>query len=101
MLAVAHKIFDPMGFTSPVTICLKMMLQKTQTMGITWDKEGTSDLKEEFIEQFRELNILEEIEILRYIQNTQGNLKNCILHTFCDASKHGYAAFVILRVGWV
>ena len=35
MLPVTHKVFDPIGFTSPSIICLKMMLRKTQTMGIT------------------------------------------------------------------
>ena len=44
------------------------------------------------------LNILEEIEISRYIQITPDNLKNCTLHTFCDASKHAYAAIVFLRI---
>ena len=29
MLSVAHKVFDPIDFTSPVIICPKMMLQKT------------------------------------------------------------------------
>ena len=98
MLSVAHKVFDPIGFTSPVIICPKMMLQKTWTMGITWDEEVTSDLKEEFIEWFSELNILGETEIPRYIQITSDNLKNCILHTFCDASKYAYAAILFLRI---
>ena len=29
MLSVAHKVFDPIGLTSPVILCPKMMLQKT------------------------------------------------------------------------
>ena len=53
ILTVAHKVFDPICFTSPVNICLKMMLQKTWTRGIKCDYVVTSDLKEEFIEWFR------------------------------------------------
>lgn len=98
MLSVAHKVFDPIGFTSPVMICPKMMLQKTWKIGLTWDEEITGDLKNEFIGWFRELNILEEIEIPRYIQVTPDNLKKCTLHTFCDASNQAYAAVVFLRI---
>ena len=72
-----------------------MMLQKTWTMSITWDEEGISGLKEEFIECFRELNVLKEIEIPRYIQIIPDNLKNCGLYTFCDASKHVYAVMFL------
>ena len=73
-----------------------IMIQETWTVGITWDEEVTSDLKENFIEMSHELSILEEIEIPRYIQITSNNLKNCTLHTFCDSIKH--AAIVFLRI---
>ena len=65
-------------------------------MGIICDEKG--DLKEQFIEWFRKLTVLAEIEIPRYIQNMPNNLKNCAFQTFCYASNHAHSAIVFLRI---
>lgn len=53
MISVANNVFDPIAVTSPVMICPKTMLQKTWKVSVTWEKEITSDLKDELIELFQ------------------------------------------------
>ncbi|GBO35440.1 hypothetical protein AVEN_98825-1, partial [Araneus ventricosus] len=98
MLSAAHKVFDPIGYTAPVMLCPKLMLQKAWKMPIGWDTEITGNLKKEFLQWFQDLKILEEIHISRWINVTAENLKHCTIHTFCDASKEAYAAVVFLRL---
>ncbi|GBN63236.1 hypothetical protein AVEN_79663-1 [Araneus ventricosus] len=98
MLSVAHKVFDPIGYTAPVMLCPKLMLQKAWKMSIGWDTEITGNLRKEFLQWFQDLKILEESHISRWINVTAENLKHCTIHTFCDASKEAYAAVVFLRL---
>ncbi|GBM64743.1 hypothetical protein AVEN_231363-1 [Araneus ventricosus] len=100
MLSAAHKVFDPIGYTAPVMLCPKLMLQKTWKMSIGRDIEITGNLRKEFLQWFQDLKILEEIHISRWINVTAENLKHCTctIHTFCDASKETYAAVVFLRL---
>ncbi|GFX75863.1 uncharacterized protein TNCV_2238351 [Trichonephila clavipes] len=39
ILSLVHKIFDPIGFTCPVTLILKIMLQECWTLKVKWDSE--------------------------------------------------------------
>ncbi|GBL89481.1 hypothetical protein AVEN_87825-1 [Araneus ventricosus] len=45
MLSVARKVFDPIGYTAPVMLCTKLMLQKARKMSIEWDTEITAILE--------------------------------------------------------
>ncbi|GBN99085.1 hypothetical protein AVEN_192164-1 [Araneus ventricosus] len=63
MLSAAHKVFDPIGYTAPVMLCPKLMLQEAWKMSIGWDTKITGDLRKEFLQWFQDLKILEEIHI--------------------------------------
>lgn len=39
ILAATHKIFDPLGFVSPVTVVPKMMLQEVFKKKYKWDEQ--------------------------------------------------------------
>ncbi|GFW45139.1 integrase_H2C2 domain-containing protein [Trichonephila clavipes] len=39
ILSLVHKIFDPIGFTCPVTLIPKIMLQECWTLKVKWDSE--------------------------------------------------------------
>ncbi|GBM78422.1 hypothetical protein AVEN_2950-1 [Araneus ventricosus] len=54
MLSEAHRVFDPIGYTVPVMLCPKLMLQKVWKMSIGWDTEITSYLRKEFLQWFQE-----------------------------------------------
>ena len=93
ILSAAHKIFDPIGFTCPVTILPKLILKNLHKEKIDWDVSVDESIKKEFLQWRNQLNNLHKVEIPRKFGS--GNFS---LHTFCDASKLAYAAVTFLRV---
>ena len=93
ILSVAHKIFDPIGFTCPVTLIPKLILQKLYKLKIDWDTPVDEEIKREILQWYEQLHILKKIEIPRKFGTGDFSL-----HTFCDASKVAYAAVTFLRV---
>ncbi|XP_055932046.1 uncharacterized protein LOC129962326 [Argiope bruennichi] len=98
MLSTVHKVFDPFGFTVPVMLCPKIMLQKAWKLGTSWDEEITGELRKEFLQWFQELKHLFDIHIPRCVQASSKDISNCTIHTFVDGSKDAYAAITFLRI---
>ncbi|XP_055951562.1 uncharacterized protein LOC129987627 [Argiope bruennichi] len=98
MLSTVHKVFDLFGFTAPVMLCPKIMLQKAWTLGTSWDEEITGELRKEFLQWFQELKHLSDIQIPRCVQASSKDISNCTIHTFVDGSKDAYAAVTFLRI---
>ncbi|XP_055936883.1 uncharacterized protein LOC129966480 [Argiope bruennichi] len=98
MFSTVHKVFDPFGFTAPVMLCPKIMLQKAWTLGTSWDEEVTGELRKEFLQWFQELKHLSDIQIPRCVQASSKDISNCTIHTFVDGSKDAYAAVTFLRI---
>ncbi|GIY91359.1 reverse transcriptase [Caerostris extrusa] len=49
ILSLAHKIFDPIGFTCPVTLVPKIMLQECWKIKVSWDTK----LAENIVKMFK------------------------------------------------
>ncbi|GFY73199.1 integrase catalytic domain-containing protein [Trichonephila inaurata madagascariensis] len=97
ILSTVHKIFDPLGFTCPVTLGPKVLLQECWKLKVSWDTELSASISKKFERWRKELSKLNKIEIPRCLipgRNAPGNLT---FHVFCDASKIAYAACVFLR----
>ncbi|GFY58480.1 integrase catalytic domain-containing protein [Trichonephila inaurata madagascariensis] len=97
ILSTVHKIFDPLGFTCPVTLGPKVLLQECWKLKVSWDTELPASISKKFERWRKELSKLNKIEIPRCLipgRNAPGNLT---FHVFCDASKIAYAACVFLR----
>lgn len=95
MLSEISKIYDPMGFLSPITIFTKHLIQLLWVAGTAWDEappKGVSDLWLSFIS---ELNILQNISLPRHVLPSNEEIQ---IHGFSDASEKAYAACVYLRV---
>ncbi|XP_078051448.1 uncharacterized protein LOC144477596 [Augochlora pura] len=89
---MANKVFDPIGFTSPVTLLPKLMLKKLWEEAVDWDTPVREDIRHEFLLWYNQLHYLNDIEIPRGIGHGTRSL-----HTFCDASKNAYATVTFLR----
>lgn len=44
------KIFDPLGWLSPVTVVAKLFIEKLWLLHCTWDEELHDDLKKEWLQ---------------------------------------------------
>lgn len=93
VLSSMHKLFDPLGFTSPVMLIPKQILQECWKRKITWDEVLPPDLAKTFLRWLTELSSLREIEIPRKIPD----IEDVTLHVFCDASSIAYATCIFLR----
>ncbi|GFV85878.1 integrase catalytic domain-containing protein [Trichonephila clavipes] len=96
MLSIIARIFDPLGFVSPSTIILKIILQDLWKAGLDWDDEISPDILNRWNRFQAEISCLKQIKVPRYVQ-TQ-NAKHCDIHGFCDASSKAYSAVIYLRV---
>ncbi|CAG7831255.1 unnamed protein product, partial [Allacma fusca] len=97
ILAIAHKIFDPIGFTCPVTLYPKFLLQLTWETKSGWDSELPAEISTKFQKWAQELDLLPQVKIPRWIIGGSSEKSNWSIHTFSDASKGAYAASVFLR----
>lgn len=95
LLSVAQKIFDPVGFTCPVTLIPKLLLQESWKSKLSWDDNLPEDVAKKFWNWFNELILLKDVKIPRYLFVT--DFSSFSLHVFCDASGLSFAAVIFLR----
>ena len=97
LLADILKLFDPMGWLSPVTLKLKIFMQTTWAQGLAWDEPLPVDIRDNFLAWRSHLITLRSLQIPRCIL-APGDTVTTQFHVFCDASELGYAACVYVRV---
>uniref|UniRef100_A0A8D8T1R1 Integrase catalytic domain-containing protein n=1 Tax=Cacopsylla melanoneura TaxID=428564 RepID=A0A8D8T1R1_9HEMI len=96
VLAFVAKIYDCNGLLGPVTIWMKIFLQKLWLdSSLSWDTPLSTDLREKWETFISELSLLSSLKIPRCI--ALENLQSINLIGFADASKAAYAAVVYLR----
>lgn len=96
VLSIAAQIFDPIGFTCPAVLQVKLMLQTAWATKISWDEEWGKTKKEIFNKWLNDVNELGKIGIPR---NAFGcnDRKDIQLHMFADASGEAYGTVIFLR----
>lgn len=94
-LSEVARIFDPLGWLSPVTIVAKLFIQKLWLLQSAWDEVLSKELNKEWSEFTKHLPELQQIEVPRWI-GTTGN-SQIELHGFADASEKAYAAVIYAK----
>ncbi|GFQ91424.1 integrase catalytic domain-containing protein [Trichonephila clavata] len=98
LLSISQKIFDPIGFTAPVTLIPKLLMQKAwKNYKLTWDQKLPSEIVEEFKNWLASLEFLKLVQIPRYFGGLVDE-STTTLHMFSDASGKAFAACVFLRI---
>ncbi|XP_050315537.1 uncharacterized protein LOC126750079 [Anthonomus grandis grandis] len=96
ILSDLARIFDPLGFLSPVTVSLKIIIQQLWSSGLDWDQPAPNSIKE-YWSLFKEgISTLSSLLLPRKIIPSQ--MKLCEMHGFCDSSEKAYAAVVYFRI---
>ncbi|KAJ8980327.1 hypothetical protein NQ317_008035 [Molorchus minor] len=90
ILSEIARIFDPLGFLSPIIFFTKYLIQCLWILGIDWDQSVPADVYNKWLKFHFELNQLKGLQIPRRIMST--NISSAELHSFCDASERGFAA---------
>ncbi|XP_071036455.1 uncharacterized protein [Parasteatoda tepidariorum] len=92
LLSVIAKIYDPLGFLSPTTIVLKIMLQNLWKNKLPWDEPIPEEVDKNWKTFHSEMEQLRDIKIKRRLMPADTPAKRVQLHGFCDASIKAYSA---------
>ena len=98
VLQVASKIYDPLGFLSPITIQAKILMQGLWQSGIDWDEPIHQDHQKTWLQIAKDLQETANITIPRCYFTPPSN-QPTELHVFSDASMKAYGAVAFLRAG--
>lgn len=97
VLSVIAKLYDPLGWLTPIIVVAKLMLQELWLRKLDWDESIPEDLQIKWSCFHNSLKELESLKIPRWT----GQVKQqsiCELHGFADASTKAYSAAVYIRV---
>jgi hypothetical protein len=96
LLSELSKVYDPLGWLSPVTIKLKILFQDIWKANILWDETVPKSIYDEWQRIKDHLAVINDYQVPRWLQTQE---KDTIqLHGFCDASTKAYAAVVYIKI---
>lgn len=98
VLSAIARIYDPMGWLTPVVFWAKSLMQYLWTLGLKWDDPIPHDVAQKWNQFINDLPELEKIQVPRHLGITANNSATYQLHGFSDASELGFSACVYLRV---
>lgn len=93
LLSEISKIFDPIGWLSPLTVRAKLLFQKTWSENLSWDDIVPEHIQKEWKQLRNDLQNVSSFDIPRYLGNTQQAFQ---LHGYSDASEKAYACAIYL-----
>ncbi|UYV81575.1 hypothetical protein LAZ67_20001571 [Cordylochernes scorpioides] len=85
VLSLASRIFDPVGFTCPVTLVPRLILQETWLLKLSWDEPLPENLSCEFLRWLAKLESLKSIAIPRWLCYREEHRIGTTLHVFLQA----------------
>ncbi|XP_026462699.1 uncharacterized protein LOC113365338 [Ctenocephalides felis] len=95
LLSVIARIWDPLGFLTPIVVKIKILLKKIWTLKIDWDEELPSFIITSWLAVYSELEHLNNYQIPRYLETSKQN--KCSLFGFADSSEQAYGAVVYIK----
>ncbi|GFU69044.1 integrase catalytic domain-containing protein [Trichonephila clavipes] len=94
ILSAVHRIFDPIGFTCPVTLEPKILLQECWKLGVSWDTELPLSISRKFERWKEHLKCLNNLEIPRCISKELS--LTVIYHCMYLRCKTGECTYLLL-----
>ena len=98
VLQMASKIYDPLGYLSPITIRARILIQELWQSGVDWDEPIHQNHQKTWIQIATDLQETSNLTVQRcyFIQTSNEPAE---LHVFSDASMKAYGAVAFLRTG--
>ena len=95
-LQVVSRVFDPLGFVTPVMICGRVLLQQVWLQGTDWDELLPAAVSDSLTDWLSQLDQLAGVQIPRCLC-TGAEAPESEVHVFCDASQDAYGAVAYFR----
>ncbi|XP_071052130.1 uncharacterized protein [Onthophagus taurus] len=97
VLSFIARLFDPLGWLSPIIVTAKIFMQNLWTCNLEWDEILPHDLSLQWNEYIKSFQTCPVIRIPRWLGITR-DCSSIELHGFADASTSAFGAVVYLRV---
>ncbi|XP_051162150.1 uncharacterized protein LOC127282109 [Leptopilina boulardi] len=97
ILSMSHKVFDPIGFSAPVLLRPKLLMQEICVRQLDWDENVDSAMEKSFKEWYQDLQLLKTLKIQRRMLGNPKGEDSLTYHVFVDASQSAYAAAIFVR----
>ncbi|GFX87384.1 integrase catalytic domain-containing protein [Trichonephila clavipes] len=91
ILSLAHRYFDPIRFTCPITLITELLIQECWKIETSWNSKLQIDIERKFEKLKNQLIELQDLKIPRRLSNIDFKDMDQSLQVFCDASKSSYA----------
>lgn len=95
ILSVIARLFDPLGWLSPIVILAKLLMQQLWEEKISWDEGIPPYLLTKWNSFTNSLTHIQNIQIPRWISFSPAH--HVQIHGFCDASEKAYCGVVYIR----
>ncbi|KAJ8948801.1 hypothetical protein NQ314_008349 [Rhamnusium bicolor] len=95
LLSCVARIFDPLGFLSPITLFIKLLIKKLWSLNFDWDQVAPVEISNAWTKFQKELYCLNEIQIPRHLLIFEKVSVSLI--GFSDASMNAYAVVIYVR----
>jgi hypothetical protein len=98
LLSIVSSVYDPLGFTAPVTLSAKILMQELCRSKLSWDEPIEAEHLVRWNAWLKKLPKIEQLHIPRCMRPSNSEeIASTQLHTFADASQRGYGAVTYLR----
>lgn len=97
LLSDISKLFDPLGWLSPLSTTMKLLFRDVYVSKVEWDEPLPGPIMTKWDNIKQDLDLISTIEVKRWLGlNNAGQIIQ--LHGFCDASDKAYACVIYCRV---
>ncbi|GFV66790.1 integrase catalytic domain-containing protein [Trichonephila clavipes] len=91
IISLAHRFFDPIGFTCPITLITELLIEECWKIETSWNSKLQIDIERKFERWKNQLIEIQYLKIPRRLSKLDFKDMNQSLQVFCDASKSSYA----------
>ncbi|GFX56030.1 integrase catalytic domain-containing protein [Trichonephila clavipes] len=91
ILSLAHRYFEPIGFTCPITLITELLIEECWKIETSWNSKLQIDIERKFERWKNQLVEIQDLKSPRRLSELDFKDMNLSLQVFCDASKSSYA----------
>ena len=99
VLQISSKTYDPLGFLSPVTIRVKLLILELWQQQLEWDEPLSQDLRTKWHSIAEDFQEASKIALPRcYFAESESQTSTTCLHVFADSNPKAYGAVVYISM---